>query len=241
MLRYPRTVSSQAPAARFFESLDEADRAAMDEVARVQRYPRGAWIMRQGDATDSVCIVLEGRVKLALDTVDGRGIVLDVLGPGDMVGEFEALGDDLVRSASVIALDSVVGLVMTSSEFRDYLLTHPAASLALVRATIRRLDAADRRRIGRTGIDASHALAKYLIELVDRGAFAGGGPVEVDVPLAQHELASLIGVSRNSMVRALSSLRARKLVDTTKSMVRILDVPGLRRYAQSAVEPAAQR
>jgi len=195
--------------------------------------------MRQGDAGDFVCIVVEGRVKLALDTVDGREIVLDVLGPGDMVGEFEALGDDLIRTASVIALDSVVGLVMNRTEFRDYLLAHPAASLALVRATIRRLDAADRRRIGRTGIDASHALAKYLVELVDRGDSAEGSLVEVDVPLAQHELASLIGVSRNSMVRALSSLRSFGLVDTRKSTVRILDVAGLRRYAQSALEPTA--
>ena len=125
--------------------------------------------MRQGDAGDFVCIVVEGRVKLALDTVDGRGIILDVLGPGDMVGEFEALGDHVMRAASVIALDSVVGLVMSRTEFRDYLLAYPAASLALVRATIQRLDTADRRRIGRTGIDASHALARYLVELVDQG------------------------------------------------------------------------
>jgi len=156
-----------------------------------------------------------------------------------MVGEFEALGDHVMRAASVIALDSVVGLVMSRTEFRDYLLAYPAASLALVRATIQRLDTADRRRIGRTGIDASHALARYLVELVDQGDSAEGSLVEVDVPLAQHELASLIGVSRNSMVRALSSLRSLGLVDLRKSTVRILDVAGLRRYAQSPPEPTA--
>jgi CRP-like cAMP-binding protein len=189
--------------------------------------------MRQDDPSDSVCIVLEGRTKVTLDTADGRTVILDVFGPGDVLGEFEALGGAAARAASIVALDPVVGLVITRKAFRDYLLAHPAASLALVRAMIRRLDAADRRRIARTASDASHALARFLVELIDRGGSSDRSDVEVDVPLAQHELASLIGVSRNSMVRALTSLRSLGLVATTRQTVRILDVAGLRRYAQA--------
>lgn len=82
-------------------------------------------------------------------------------------------------------------------------------------------------------MDSSHALAKFLVEMIDRGRSGDRNDVEVDVPLAQHELASLIGVSRNSMVRALSSLRSLGLVATTNQMVRVLDVAGLQQYVQS--------
>jgi CRP/FNR family cyclic AMP-dependent transcriptional regulator len=225
---------------RFLDLLDDHDRTAIGSVARSQRYARGAWIMRQGDPSDSVCIVLEGRAKVTLDTTDGRTVVLDIFGPGDVLGEFEALGDDPTRAASIVALDPIVGLVITRKAFRDYLLAHPAASLALVRSTIQRLGAADRRRIARTAADASHALARFLVELIDRGGSADRGGVEVDVPLAQHELASLIGVSRNSMVRALTSLRSLGLVATTKPTVRILDVASLRRYARAPTEASSR-
>jgi CRP-like cAMP-binding protein len=224
---------AQASSSRFLDLLDEHDRAAIGGVARSQRYARGSWIMRQGDPSDSVCIVLEGRAKVTLDTADGRTVVLDIFGPGDVLGEFEALGDDPTRAASIVALDPIDSLVITRKAFRDYLLAHPAASLALVRSTIRRLDAADRRRIDRTAADASHALARFLVELSYRGGPADGGGVEVDVPLAQHELASLIGVSRNSMVRALTSLRSLGLIATTRPTVRIVDVASLRRYARA--------
>jgi CRP/FNR family cyclic AMP-dependent transcriptional regulator len=230
-------VSSKSAPSLFLELLSEGDRAAIERVARVQRYASGAWIMRQGDATDSVCLVLEGRAKVQVDTADGRTVVLLVVGPGDVLGEFEALSDVPTRAASIVALEPMVGLVMRRTAFRDYLLAHPTASLALVLATIGRLDAADRRRVGRTAVDSPHALARFLVELIDRGGSGEGSGVEVDIPLAQHELASLIGVSRNSVVRALSSLRSLRLVATTGPTVRILDVAGLRRYAQSPRVP----
>src|SRR5689334_14677759 len=160
--QYPPAVSpAEVRPSRFLELLDEPDRVALREVARVRRYQRGAWLMRQGDAGDSVYVVLEGRAKVTVDTVDGRAVVLVILGRGDLIGEFEALEGVRVRSASIVALESMVVLVLSAAEFLDYLLGHPPASLALVRSTIRRLGAADRRRVGRTAMDSPYGLARF--------------------------------------------------------------------------------
>src|SRR5262245_23795529 len=114
--QYPPAVSrSEVAPSRFLELLDERDRAAIHGVARLQRHERGTTIMRQGDASDSVCVLLEGRVKIEVNTVDGRTVVLDVLGPGDVLGEFEALGAAPTRIASIVALDSTVALVMSGT------------------------------------------------------------------------------------------------------------------------------
>src|SRR6476646_11337581 len=116
--QYPPVVSpSEVSPSRFLELLGEGDRAAIREVARVQRYERGAWIMRQGDTSDSVCGVREGRANFSVDTVDGRNVVLVILGPGDLIGEFEALVDVRTRSASIVALASIVKLVSSQTRF----------------------------------------------------------------------------------------------------------------------------
>jgi CRP/FNR family transcriptional regulator, cyclic AMP receptor protein len=55
--------------------------------------------------------------------------------------------------------------------------------------------------------------------------------VDIDIPLTQQELASLIASSRESIVRSLRSLRARRLVTTGRRRITIRDLDRLRRQA----------
>ena len=214
----------------FLDFLDEADRAALHERGRLRRYRRGDWLMRQGDAADSVVVLLEGRVKVAIDTPDGRNVIVNFYRQGHVVGEFEALGGHSMRVASVIALDEMRCRVFSREEFRDYLLAFPGASLALVREMIQRLDTADRRRVDGTMVDSTRRLAMFLLEIAGGAGASPGAEVDAEVPLAQHDLASLIGVSRNSVVRALTKLRSLGLVSIRGERIRIADPGALRRF-----------
>ena len=220
----------------FLDLLAQRDRDDLAEMGTFRRYRAGERVMSQGDESDFVVVVLEGEVKVTLDTPDGREVVLNIYGHGDVVGEFEALGGYTTRTANVVALETIGCRVLTKQAFLDYLMAHPGASLALVRLMIRRLAAADRRRVDATTADASHTLATFLIELVRWDGAAGEDAPEVHFPLAQHDLASLLGVSRNSIVRALSRLRSRNLVVTSRGTIRIVNVPALRRYVESPPE-----
>jgi CRP-like cAMP-binding protein len=122
--------------------------------------------------------------------------------------------------------------VLTGEQFRGYLAAHPAAALVLVAWVIRRLQAADRRRIDGTTLDTPHRLAQFLLDLVERDGRGDQGGVDIDIALPQQELASLIGVSRNSVVRALAALRSRGLVTTSRHTITIADLAALRRYAE---------
>jgi CRP/FNR family transcriptional regulator, cyclic AMP receptor protein len=211
--------------------LDPADRADLLVAGRPFRARRGARIVIQGDHSDAVFVVLEGRVKVTVDTADGREVVLAVDGPGDLLGEFEAIdADGRARAAGTVALEPVSGRVLSGDEFRDYLGAHPATPVVLLRWMIRRLSAADRRRVDGTSLDTPHRLAGFLLELADRGGADGQGGVQIDIPLTQNELASLIGVSRNSVVRALATLRSLRLVTTARHTITIPDLDALRRF-----------
>jgi CRP/FNR family transcriptional regulator, cyclic AMP receptor protein len=211
----------------FVALLDPDARAALLGLGRVRRYRRGATLVMQGARDDTVFVVLQGRVKVTLDTPDGHEIVLAVLGPGDLLGEFEAIEPELVsRNASNVALEPVECHVFGADDLRRFLVAHPAAALELLRLTIRKVCAADRRRVDATALDTSHRLAHYLVERAD-----SQNEPELDIALTQEELASHIASSRESVVRALAALRTRGLIETGRRQITIRDMEGLRAYA----------
>ncbi|MGH9086471.1 MAG: Crp/Fnr family transcriptional regulator, partial [Acidimicrobiales bacterium] len=209
------------------------DRAALIGVGRPRRYNRGATIVIQGDHSETVFVVVAGRVKISQVTPDGREIVLAVDGPGDLLGEFEAVDPDSgPRTAANVALEPVECRELTGEEFRGVLQSNPRIALVLLRWTIRRLKAGDRRRIDATSLDTTHRLARFLLELADNQTHADPPRVDIEIQLTQEELASSIAASRDTVVRALTSLRSFGLIATARRRITILDIHALRRFAE---------
>jgi len=213
--------------------LDPDDRAILIGAGRLRRYRPGAPIIVQGDHSDAVFLVLSGRVKVTVNTADGREILLAVNGPGDLLGEFEAIAcGGGPRTAGNAALEAVECRAMTGQEFRDLLDASPSIPLVMLRCAIRRLQTADRRRVDAASFDTTHRLARLLLELADNLGQADPSQVDIDIPLTQEELASLIAASRDAVVRALTSLRSRHLIATARRRITILDLTALRQYGE---------
>jgi CRP-like cAMP-binding protein len=224
--------SAKPTASSFLDRLSDLERSDLLRTGRPRAFRRGASITVQGGYGDGVFVLLRGRVKVSLDTADGHEIVLTVLRPGDLIGEFEAIDHDGgPRTASNVALEPVDTRAMTGEEFRSYLDSHPQIGLAVLRSIIHRLRAADQRRIDSGSHETAQRLARLLVELADEHGRPTLDGVDVDIPLTQQELASLIASSRESIVRSLRSLRARRLVTTGRRRITIRDLDRLRRQA----------
>lgn len=91
---------------------------------------------------------------------------------------------------------------------------------------------ADRGRIDATSLDTTHRLARFLLELDDDQAQVDAPRVDVEIQLTQEELASLIAASRDTVVRAITSLRSFGFIATARRRITILDINALRHYAE---------
>jgi CRP/FNR family transcriptional regulator, cyclic AMP receptor protein len=216
----------------FLERLTPLDRDALLATGFTRRFSKGATLINEGDEIGNVYVLLAGRVKVSVTAADGTESVLCVLGPGELLGEFEAIDlDTEVRTADNVALEALQCRVLRHVEFRTYLEEHPRAALVLLGVYVRRLRHSDRRRADVVALDAAHRVARLLIEQASAGDETANGEVEIDLPLTQHELASLASASRESVVRALTSLRNRGLVATARRRITVRDVAALREYA----------
>jgi CRP-like cAMP-binding protein len=136
----------------FWAALDET--ARHDFLARADRqtFPAGAEIMQQGELADHVAVILAGRVRVYVRDNE-RERVLALRESGDLVGERAALRIG-VRSATVLALEKVRALIMTTEDFVAFVSDHPAV-LKIVESQIYE-------RLNEVAADGEHSPARLL-------------------------------------------------------------------------------
>lgn len=74
-------------------SFSDQQIATLASCVQHRSYPRGALILRAGEETDALYIILSGRVKVLIPNKEGREVILTMLGSQDYVGEMGLLDD----------------------------------------------------------------------------------------------------------------------------------------------------
>ncbi|MFG2003399.1 cyclic nucleotide-binding domain-containing protein [Spirillospora sp. NPDC048911] len=107
----------------FWDSLSEGERNALRSVATSRTFALGATLFREGEQADFVVIIRSGRTKIYV-IENGRERLLAERGPGQLIGERAALQVN-VRSATVVAVDTVEALILTTPDFANFISAHP--------------------------------------------------------------------------------------------------------------------
>lgn len=77
--------------APLFSEFDREELTRILEITRLHRFPAGRSIFRQGDPGDSLFVVVQGRITLTVDGVDGEPVVIESIRDGGCFGEVSAL------------------------------------------------------------------------------------------------------------------------------------------------------
>ena len=118
-----------------FEGLPDTALRELAERAERRTLSAEETFIRQGDAADSLFLILDGKVKVYLDDGSGKKLVVDVRRSGHYVGEM--MLDDKPRSASVRAMEPTEVAVVSRDDFKAFLLKHPEVALQVIRNLIR--------------------------------------------------------------------------------------------------------
>lgn len=211
----------------FLESLTPDQQASISALSTKRRFPKGATLLSEGDLSGRVMLLSSGLVKICNFTADGKEMVLELRGPGQVLGELAAI-DGKPISASVLALEDVEVLVLSAKDFKRFLSESPGAAVAVLEMVVARLREGDRRRTEFGSLDAVTRVAARLIEMADRFGEETPDGTRIPVPLSQEELAGWIGASRESVTKALQALRSRGLIETHRRGITVLDMEKLR-------------
>ena len=218
-------------------NVTQQETGGWEELAAIgtrRRYRRGETLFREGDLSDCVMAVLEGRVKVSVLTPSGREIVLSTKEPGDLVGELAAV-DGRRRSATATALDDIAVTVLSTAAFEALLDAEPARARQLLHVLVAQLRAANLQRSDRDEGSTLQRIARRLSTLARSFAEHNGPDTAIELQLTQDDLAGWVGATREATNRALASLRAAGCLATRHRRVVVTDPVALAAVAQGGV------
>jgi CRP/FNR family transcriptional regulator, cyclic AMP receptor protein len=158
----------------------------------------------------------------------GDELTLSVLVPGDTMGELSII-DGAARSAGAEAVEATELLTLPAADVRAAFEADPALLLAVAGE----LAAIVRRLTGGTADLVFLDLPRRLAKLVVAEARQTRTGIRVEVGMSQSGLAARLGVTRQSLNRALSGLIRRGWISSDEGGYVVHDLPALRRFAES--------
>ena len=116
-----------------FAGVAAADLELLASMSEPETFAAGEAVWDRGDVAERVHIVVSGALAVILP---GRDAPVETLGPGEMVGELAMFARSR-RSAAVRAEVETTVLSLSYQRFREFLLRHPEAMLALLERIVR--------------------------------------------------------------------------------------------------------
>jgi CRP/FNR family cyclic AMP-dependent transcriptional regulator len=201
-----------------FASFPEEPLRMLATVVTRRNVTRGSIIMAAGDPTDSLYIVLSGRLKVMMSDADGKEVILTLIGPGEFFGEM-GLIDDSPRSASVVAIEACELLAITRRDFKKCLAENFEMSMAVMRGLVRRLREADRKIGSLALLDVYGRVARLLLDMSE----TVDGQKMVTKRLPKQDIAKMIGASREMVSRVMKDLQMGGFIEMRGSTIVLRD------------------
>ncbi len=192
-----------------YNTLDEQGLQALVNIAIRRTYRKNIVIIREGDDTNTMFILIEGEMRVYVEDEQGKQLTLRILKSGDSFGEVALIGD-FPRTASVMTITSCVVAAFSRDKYLAFLEQHPKISLAFARtlANMVRDTTEELSSIALSDVygRVTHILEKYAVEADDHRL----------VPKFTHrEIAGMIGSSREMVSKILKELEKGSYISIT--------------------------
>ncbi len=199
-----------------FEGLPDEDLQAISDLAVTRHYAKNTLIICEGDRSDSLYIVLSGKVKVLLNDEEGKEVTLNIQGEGEYFGELAML-DNAPRSASVMTLEKTRLAVVSKSAFDECLECNPKIALTVIQGLARRLRELTENVRSLALMDVYGRVAHTLLDLAEER----DGKLVVTQRLTQRDIASMVGASREMVSRILRDLTLGGYISTKNKVITI--------------------
>ena len=223
------TVLASVP---LFSELTQEQLGVVATYLRRRTFEEREVIVRRDAPGDALYIVMSGKVKVCYPGDEGETIIA-LFSKGDFFGDLSVL-DGEGRSADVVAIEPTEVLVLAAEDVHASINAFPAIAIALLRELAGRLRRSTEWIHALSCQDVYGRIAAQLLHLSEaHGVDVPDGGRMIRLRLTQHDLASLVGASRESVNKAMGYFKS-------KNYIRVDSAHQITVYDREALEKRCQ-
>lgn len=178
--------------------------AKADGGRTVLKHKLNETIFAQGDPADSVIYIRHGKVKVTVNSAQGKEAVVAILGPDEFCGEGCLAGQNQRISTATALTDCVITRVEKAAMLR-VLHDEPAFSEMFISHLLARTIRVEEDLIDQLFNSSEKRLARALLLLANFGK--EGKPEPIIARVSQETLADMIGTTRSRVSHFMNKFR----------------------------------
>lgn len=196
-----------------FSNLSQQAISRLEAIGIERSIPKNSVVINEGDDTDCLYIVLQGKAYALRSDESGRQFIVNRFGPHDYFGEMSFF-DRNTRCATVITKERSTLMILPRRAFFEFATSHPEIYRNMIRTLLAKLRKATRQMEELAFLDVYGRLARFLVENQNADGV-------IEEKLTQQELADLVGSSRETVCRIFNELTAGGYIAKEKGRMKI--------------------
>ncbi len=201
-----------------FEQLDEAQIARLEAVSQVRVFDRNSLIYLPEDESDSVLLLVSGRVRIYHITTEGKQALLAFIDPGELFGELTVIGQS-EREEFAETMEKSQIVKIPASAIHDLMAENPDVTLSITKLIGLRRQRFERRLKSLMFQPNRERLIFLLLELAERYAVLHPDGIALRIRLSHQEMANIIGSTRETVTVVLGELQQEGLLEVKRKQV----------------------
>jgi CRP/FNR family cyclic AMP-dependent transcriptional regulator len=209
-----------------FSELKDEHLEKIHQISLLRKYGKGRIIIMEGEPGEAFFYVKSGLVKISKLSSDGREHILHILNEGHIFAEVTLFSKTVYPATAEVLEEAEIGIIK-NEDLEKVLMQNPELSLQLIKYLNRRLVEAHMKIRNLALYDTYGRSAQALIKLAeDYGKDTGKG-IELDLNISRQELANIVGTTRETVIRALTTFKKERSIDIDKNTITIIDMDKL--------------
>jgi CRP-like cAMP-binding protein len=217
----------------FLKALAATERERLRPYAEIRALGAGESIWAYDDPLQHYMFLIEGHVKLTRPTENGREVIIDVGGPGELLCSGAVSSFSPACCACVAFDDGVKVAVLPRRDVLHVVEQSPAAAAAFVRESTGREMRLGKRIVELASGQVEQRVAALMLRLADQvGTERDSGQIKIQLHLSRQDLADLCGTTLETAIRTMTKLAREDIVRTVASGFLITNRAGLEKLAR---------
>lgn len=207
---------------RLFEQLSKDQLHRLEMSARIRSFSRNMTVYRPTDESETVFVLLSGRIRLCTYTPDGKQAILAFIEPGEMFGQLGLAQSENYEDHAETMLPSTVALI-PKADIDRLLLENASFSLGITKFISWRMRRIERRLRSLLFRSNRDRLVQLMLDLREQYGRPTAGGILLDIRLTHQELANVIGCTRESVTMMLGELQLQRHITINRKRIVIAD------------------